>query len=63
MTLECYKKMYAKLCAAASDAIDLLDHPNNSLYVKISLEKALLDAEELYLSSEARYKEQRIEER
>lgn len=49
MTLECYKKMYAILCGAVSDAIDLIDGANSCLDVKNHLQKALMDAEDIYL--------------
>lgn len=52
MQKELYWKMYARLCAGISDAIDLLKDPNNTLYVSCLLQKALNDAEELYLSAE-----------
>ncbi len=52
MQEELYWKMYARLCAGISDAIDLLKEPNNTLYVTCLLQKALNDAEELYLSAE-----------
>ena len=51
MEIELYRKMYARLCAGVSDAIDLLKEPNNALYVSALLQKALDDAEELYLSA------------
>lgn len=52
MNLECYRKMYALLCAASSQVIDLLEEQNNILRAKCLLEQAVLDAEELYLSCE-----------
>ena len=52
MQEELYWKMYARLCAEISNAIDLLKKPENSLYVSSLLQKALLDAEEMYLSAE-----------
>ena len=52
MTIEHYQKMYAILCGAASDAIDLLNTPNGALRAKLLLEQALLKAEEVYLRSE-----------
>ena len=45
-----YQKMYAVLCGAVSDAIDALEDPRNGLYARCLLEKAILQAEELYLS-------------
>ncbi len=46
-----YKKMYAILCGAASDAIDLLADAKNSERAKAELLRALLQAEELYLDA------------
>lgn len=51
MTIEHYQKMYAILCGAASDAVDLLNTPTGALQAKVLLEQALLDAEEIYLSA------------
>ena len=53
MTIEHYQKMYAILCAAASDAIDLLSAPNSTLQAKVLLEQALSQAEEIYLTAES----------
>ena len=50
MEKELYQKMYAIVCSAASDAVDLLSAPGGILQTKRLLEKALLSAEELYLS-------------
>ena len=41
MELELYQKMYAIVCGAASDAIDLLSTPNNLLSARLTLEQAL----------------------
>ncbi len=49
MSLQLYQKMYAILCGAASDAIDLLSTPEGILSAKLRLEQALQDAEELYI--------------
>lgn len=49
MSLQLYQKMYAILCGAASDAIDLLSTPEGVLSAKLRLEQALQDAEELYI--------------
>lgn len=49
MKEELYRKMYAKLCVAVSEAIDLLQESGQGLYVSEELKKALWDAEELYL--------------
>ena len=51
MEKDLYWKMYAGLCAGVSDAIDLLKEPNNALYVSALLQKALDEAEELYLNA------------
>lgn len=45
-----YPKMYAIVCGAASDAIDLLSAPEGVPEARLLLEKALLSAEELYLN-------------
>ena len=47
-----YRKMYAKLCVGISEALNLLKDPNNSLYAAPLLQKALWEAEELYLNAE-----------
>ncbi len=52
MDIICYQRMYAKLCAAASDAIDLLSSEDGTIKAKLLLEKALLEAEELYVSND-----------
>lgn len=52
MTLSLYQKMYAIVCAAASDAIDLLRSRENILQAQTLLESALLRAEEMYLDAE-----------
>ena len=52
MTLSLYQKMYAIVCAAASDAIDLLRSRENILQAQTLLESALLRAEEMYLDVE-----------
>ena len=52
MEIELYRKMYARLCAGVSDAIDLLKASNNALYVSTILQKAPDEAEELYLSAD-----------
>ncbi len=44
--------MYATLCGAVSDAIDALQDPRNGIYARSLLEKAILHAEELYISWE-----------
>ena len=50
MESERYKKMYACLCVAMSQAITLLESPNNLLYAKSVLQQALWEAEEMYVS-------------
>jgi len=47
-----YKKMYAILCSAASEAIDLLPPVPENLAATARLQMALLEAEELYLQEE-----------
>ena len=51
METNLYQKMYAIVCSAASDAVDLLSTPGGILQAKTLLEKARLSAEELYLSA------------
>lgn len=46
-----YKKMYAILCGAASDAIDLL-HEGNSDGALALLSASVAEAEELYLDAD-----------
>lgn len=50
--LPCYKKMYAILCGAASEAIDILQETQDPEGAAALLKKALWDAEELYISGE-----------
>ena len=45
-----YQKMYAIVCAAASDALDLLPDTAQTVLAKTKLQAALDAAEELYLS-------------
>ena len=52
MDITLYPKMYAIVCAAASDAIDLLRSRENILQAQTLLESALLRAEEMYLDAE-----------
>ena len=52
MSEELYRKMYARLCVEISTGMDLLKEPHNALYVSGLLQKALSDAEEMYLSAE-----------
>ena len=49
---ELYRKMYTKLCVGISETVDLLKDPGNCLYVSGLLQKALYDAEELYMTYE-----------
>lgn len=46
-----YKRMYAILCGAISDALDDLDKHSNLIISKSILENALLRTEEMYISS------------
>ena len=46
-----YKQLYATLCAAQSDAIDLLERREN-FEALLLLRKSLEQAEELYIASE-----------
>ena len=46
-----YKQLYATLCAAQSDAIDLLERREN-FEALLLLRKSLEQAEELYIESE-----------
>ncbi len=50
MDKEPYKKMYAILCGAVSDAIDLLQPLPNSEEVRHLLQEALWQVEELYIA-------------
>ena len=47
-----YQKMYAILCGAASDALDLLPQTAENAPARIKLEQALHQAEEVYLKEE-----------
>ena len=44
-----YPKMYAILCAAASDAVDLIEREHAPDRAALLLREALLKAEELYI--------------
>lgn len=46
-----YQRMYAVVCAAASDALDLLPENGETAAARAVLQKALLEAEELYISA------------
>ena len=46
-----YKKMYALLCAAASEALDLLPETEETRAGRDALQDALLQAEEMYISA------------
>ena len=46
-----YKKMYALLCAAASEALDLLPETEETRPGRDALQSALLQAEEMYISA------------
>lgn len=45
-----YKKMYAILCAAASEALDALPDTAENAKGRALLQEALLRAEEMYIS-------------
>lgn len=47
-----YEKMYACLCAAASEALDLLPETGETAAGRAALQAALLEAEEMYISEE-----------
>ena len=47
-----YPKMYAILCSAASEAIDLLPAGPETMAAIARLQLALLEAEELYMADE-----------
>ncbi len=47
-----YEKMYALICGAASDALDLLLETEENQPGRERLQAALLQAEELYISAE-----------
>ena len=47
-----YKKMYALVCGAVSDALDLLPETEENQPGRERLQTALLQAEELYISTE-----------
>ncbi len=51
MDVTLYQKMYAIVCGAASDAIDVLRSSENILQAQVLLENALLQAEELYVNA------------
>lgn len=51
MDISDYQRMYATVCAAASEAIDLLSTEGGVLRAKLLLEKALSEAEEIYLNN------------
>ena len=47
-----YKKMYYILCRAASDALDVLPYTMETEEARALLQKALLEAEELYIMAQ-----------
>ena len=51
-----YKKMYAILCGAASDALDVLPETEENAAGRALLQRALDKAEELYIDEEERDK-------
>ena len=52
MQEELYRKLYAKLCAGISEAIDLLKIPGKRLYAMAFLQKTLWEAEDMYIQQE-----------
>ena len=46
-----YKKMYCALCAAASEALDLLPESEENRAGRDVLQKALDEAEEIYIAT------------
>ena len=50
--MERYEKMYAILCKGASDALDELPYLPENIYARCLLEKALADAEEIYIGED-----------
>ncbi len=50
--MEKYMKMYAILCGAISDALDVLPYLPENLQTRFLLEKALLEAEAVYIVEE-----------
>ena len=52
--LSCYQKMYAIVCSAASEAVDILEESQNTIYAAAILQKALREAEELYICKDER---------
>ena len=47
--MEYYRKMYAILCAAASEALEMLPVSAQTLAARCLLERGLREAEEMYL--------------
>ena len=52
MEPEMYRKMYAILCYAASEALDPLESPENTGKAKEILQNTLWQTEELYTTAE-----------
>ena len=50
--MELYRKMYAIVCAAASEAIDQIERERAPETAAHLLRTALLEAEELYISAD-----------
>lgn len=50
--MELYQKMYAIVCGAVSDAIDLLPDAPECERARLALTRALEQAEELYLAQD-----------
>ncbi len=52
--MEKMQKMYAVLCAAASEALDLLPDTDENRSARELLQRALYEAEEIYVSEDQR---------
>lgn len=52
METKMYRRMYAILCCAASEAIDALELPGNVERAKEILQQALWEAEDIYVMGE-----------
>lgn len=50
--MELYQKMYAIACAGLSDALDLLPESAETARARMVLQRALDEAEELYLAQD-----------
>ena len=47
--MEKYQKMYAILCGGISEALDVLPYSAQTFHARLLLEKALREAEEIYI--------------